>query len=123
MLAAGAIGTALLGNIQDREINRELLATLPVLHEQLVGEEKTSVFGAYSAVDIKKLAMASAEAQATVKKIQEGAKRGALGTVAVFPGIMLLSYLGLLLYFRMKGGYRPVELAAQGVAVKAEPDS
>ena len=34
----------------------------------------------------------------------------ALAKVTVFPAIMLLCYLALMLHFRRKGGYRPVEL-------------
>jgi hypothetical protein len=30
--------------------------------------------------------------------------------MALFPGIMLACYIALLLFFRTKGGYKPVEL-------------
>ena len=112
MLAAGVLGNALLGNIQDKEINRQLLATDPELHEQLVGEEKISIFGRYYALDAEKVSGASAQDTKIVNVIKEGAKKGALTTVALFPGLMLLSYLGLLFYFRAKGGYKPVDLAS-----------
>lgn len=43
-------------------------------------------------------------------KVQHDAKRGALRTAAVFPRVMLLSFLGLILWFRSKGGYRVVRI-------------
>ncbi len=112
MLAAGVLGNALLGNIQDKEINRQLLAADPELHKQLVGEEKISIFGRYDSLDAEKVKAATAEDIKVVDAIKERAKKGALTTVALFPGLMLLSYLGLLLYFRAKGGYKPVDLAS-----------
>ena len=38
------------------------------------------------------------------------AKQGALANMIVFPLIMLACYIGLILYFRGRGGYKPVEL-------------
>ncbi len=37
-------------------------------------------------------------------------KHDALRTIAILPGIMFLVYLGLILYFRSRGGYKPVVL-------------
>ncbi|HEX9794419.1 MAG TPA: MFS transporter [Planctomycetota bacterium] len=111
MLAAGVVGGALLGNIQDREVNLELTSNYPVLQQQIVGAEKSSIFGKYLPLDTRKVEAASPEDQATVATIQAGAKKSALATVAIFPGIMLGSYLLLMLYFRSKGGYQPVVLA------------
>jgi MFS family permease len=48
---------------------------------------------------------AQKETAATIGGIEEGAKKSALATVAIFPGIMLVCYLILILYFRAKGGY------------------
>jgi len=120
MLAAGVLGGALLGNIQDKEINRQLLATDPALHQQLVGQEKISIFGRYHPLDAAKVKAASEDDRKVVNDIKQGAKKGALTTVALFPGLMLLSYIALLLYFRAKGGYKPVDLAADVAAPSAE---
>ena len=114
MLAAGVLGNALLGNIQDKEINRRLLAADPALHKQLVGQENVSIFGRYHPLDAKKVEAASENDRKVVNDIKQGAKKGALTTVALFPGLMLLSYIALLLYFRAKGGYKPVDLASGG---------
>ena len=113
MLSAGVLGNALLGNIQDKEVNRELMAESPALHAEVVGVEKVSIFGTYHALDAAKVAGVPAADQETIRGIRESAKKSALTTVAIFPGIMLLSYLGFLLYFRTRGGYRQVHLTEQ----------
>ena len=46
----------------------------------------------------------------SITEIQGEAKKGALSTVAIFPIIMLICYVGLILYFRSRGGYKPVML-------------
>ena len=44
------------------------------------------------------------EEKGAITEIQSGAQKGALSTVAYFPVLMLLCYIGLILYFRSKGG-------------------
>ena len=46
-------------------------------------------------------------------QVRVDAKRGAMQTVAILPLIMAACYLGLILYFRAKGGYTVVELTAE----------
>jgi len=111
MLGVGVIGAALLGNIQDKTIDRELEARNQALHTQVVGAEKISVFGAYRPLDEKKVAALPAADQKTVDDVKEIAKKSALSSVAVFPVIMLLCYLALILYFKSKGGYKAETLA------------
>ena len=40
-------------------------------------------------------------------------RQGALANMTIFPLIMLVGYVLLILYFKSKGGYKPVELASQ----------
>lgn len=37
--------------------------------------------------------------------------QGALGSMTIFPIIMLIGYLGLIFYFKSRGGYKPVDIA------------
>ena len=113
MLSVGVIGAVFLGNIQDRQIDRELLAQHPALHTQVVAPEKASIFGKYQPVDKERVAALSEGEQKIVADTTATAKKNALMTVAIFPAIMLVCYLILILYFRAKGGYKPVELIAQ----------
>jgi MFS family permease len=116
MLAAGVIGNPLLGNLQDREIDRKLAADVPAIHAQVVGEEKRSVFGTYRAVVTEKLEALPKDDQKVVEDVKNAAKKSALRTVVLFPLIMLSVYVALLLWFRSRGGYRPVLLEGGGRA-------
>lgn len=110
MMAVGIIGNPLLGNVQDKEVDKYLQAEKPAIHAAIMDDEKPSVFGKYRPINQDKLKAASAEDQATVTKAKDDAKKSALKTVALFPVFMLVSYLLLIVYFRSKGGYKPVDL-------------
>ncbi|MBI1225834.1 MAG: MFS transporter [Bacteroidetes bacterium] len=112
MLAAGIVGGPFLGNVQDKQVDKEVAAydaaNNTQLHSTYVTTSKTGIFGDYMGVDGEKLKAATDESAKTViGEIQQGAKKGALKTVAILPVIMFLCYLGLFVYFRSKGGYRP----------------
>jgi MFS family permease len=114
MIAAGVVGAVILGFVQDKTIDTSL-ATYDVenrttLHTSFATEEKTSIFGDYRAVDQVKVAEADEETQFTIQSISELAKKEALQTIAIFPAIMLAVYLGLIFYFKSKGGYKVVVL-------------
>ncbi len=113
MLAAGILGTPLLGNVQDKETDKQLAANNPALHAAIAGEERTSVFGKYRPIDAKKLETVSEADKAVVKKTKDEAKKSALDTVALFPAFMLVCYLLLIGYFQMRGGYKAVTLPGQ----------
>ncbi|MGB3086196.1 MAG: MFS transporter [Phycisphaerae bacterium] len=49
-------------------------------------------------------------------KVTREAKENAMADIAILPLIMAACYLGLILYFKAKGGYRAVELTAEGEA-------
>ena len=113
MLSVGVIGAVFLGNIQDKQIDRELFQQNPAVHEKVVAEEKSSVFGKYSPLDQDKLVALESSDQLVVETIKASAKKNALLTVAIFPAIMLICYLILILYFKSKGGYKAEELTVQ----------
>ena len=113
MLCVGVIGAAFLGNIQDKHIDSELLAKNKAIHEQVVGDEKSSVFGAYRPIDQEKVAALTDEEKKIIQTTTGTAKKSALMTVAIFPTIMLICYLILIFYFKRKGGYKAIELAEQ----------
>jgi MFS family permease len=112
MLSVGVIGTVFLGNIQDKQMDTDLLAENPAIHARVIGDEKVSVFGKYRPIDQDKLEALSDSEKSTVAGITASAKKNALMTVAVFPFIMLVCYLILIIYFKAKGGYKPVDLGS-----------
>jgi MFS family permease len=114
MIAAGVIGAGILGFIQDSSIDKNIQAydqqNNTAIHQTYITETKTSVFGDYGALDQTKLSQAPPEDVATVTTVRDEAKKDALKYIALFPVGMLVCYLLLILYFKQKGGYKPVLL-------------
>jgi MFS family permease len=111
MLAAGVIGNPLFGNIQDHAMDERLLERAPELHARVVGPQQSSVFGDYRALDKTALAVLPPADAAEVAIVKHEAQRKVLRTAAIFPAAMLVVYLGLMAWFRARGGYKPVVLA------------
>ncbi|MEP0842690.1 MAG: MFS transporter [Phycisphaerae bacterium] len=119
MLSVGTIGTALMGNIQDKTIDQTLASDHAALHAKVVADQaKMSVFGPYRPIDQAKVAALTESEKATVKDVQESAKKSALARVAILPVIMLVCYLILIVYFRAQGGYKAEVLAGHGAEDK-----
>lgn len=114
MLTAGVIGGPLIGYMQERSAQTAIEAEVPGVYDNIARED-SYFLGDYLAVDAEKVATLPEQQRSEVQTVERSAKQGALAKITIFPGIMLLSYLGLLLYFRTRGGYRPVSLA-QGAA-------
>jgi MFS family permease len=111
MLAVGIIGAPFMGNLQDRNIDQQLAVSAPALHAQVM-EEKSSIFGDYRAVNPAATASLDATQQAQIAQVTEASQKAALRTIALLPVLMMICYIGLFLYFRSRGGYRPAELGA-----------
>jgi len=113
MLGAGVIGGPLIGQVLDRQIVHGVAAydakNNTVLVENLK-TERTGIFGDYVAIDPSKRAALAGDEKAAVDAADRESKHDALRTIAILPGIMFLVYLGLILYFRSRGGYKPVVL-------------
>ena len=106
MLAVGVLGAPFQGFIQDTKVDNDL-ASNKVVYDRVISPPKQSVFGEYRSVDPKKVEALAPEPKAEVTKVQDEAKRNVLVVTAIFPAIMLVCYLGLVLYFRSKGGTSP----------------
>jgi hypothetical protein len=107
MLGVGVLGAMLMGNFQDRAMDRTLIEQAPAIHRQIM-VQKEGLLGTYQAVDETRVKALPAEQQAVVGTVGEQAKRSALRAIVVLPLLMLGFYIGLALWFRFKGGYRPV---------------
>jgi len=107
MLAVGVLGAPFQGFIQDTKVDRDLAAKDKSVYEQVIQPTKTSVFGDYRALDPKKVESLAEGPKAEVTAIQDASKRNVLVTTAIFPCVMLVCYLGLVLYFKARGGYKP----------------
>ncbi|ESQ86108.1 hypothetical protein AEAC466_02655 [Asticcacaulis sp. AC466] len=112
MLAAGIVGSVLLGAAQDNSTREGLIRHDAAYQTQLVGtyltEEKVSVFGRYKALDEAKVAAAPDADKAVLDGLANGARKDALKEVALLPVLTFIAFLGMILYFRRKGGYKPI---------------
>ena len=64
----------------------------------------------YRPLDKQKIEALAPEEKAAVESIVSKTNQGTLAKVAILPAIMFFCYMGLIFYFRARGGYRPVEL-------------
>jgi hypothetical protein len=54
--------------------------------------------------------MTDAKSQADLQAATTAGKFSALGKMAMFPAFTFVCYLALILYFKSRGGYKPVQL-------------
>jgi MFS family permease len=113
MLTVGIIGGPLIGHMQEAAAHSAIEAKLPGVYAK-IEKQDSYILGSYSAVDEAKVKGLLAAEQNEVTTLEKQAKQSALARIAVFPGFMLLCYLGLIAYFKSKGGYKSVELGAGG---------
>lgn len=109
MLSVGIIGGPLIGAFQEKNVTDSLRQSSPAIIDNIT-VEKTYVLGTYEALDPAKMGvLPQAQRDAMQPEIRR-ATQGALKKITIFPIIMLVAYIGLILYFKSKGGYKPVEL-------------
>lgn len=136
MLAVGTLGFPYIGVLQTAEQQKALaesaavVETVPALVEdgKLTAIKDKHIYEilSYQAIDDEKIAAAigslpedkQAEASELVKTTKDNSNKKALGKMAIFPSIMLACYIILVLYFKSKGGYKPVELDSDASAEK-----
>ncbi|MEZ0276384.1 MAG: MFS transporter, partial [Roseimicrobium sp.] len=112
VLFLGVLGNPYLGYKQDHDqANRLSVPEHAALYAEVKGEEKPSVFGNVPSLDQTKVAALTAEKKAELEKVQAPSKRSQFVTIAILPAFMLVCYILLWLYFKSKGGYKPVSLS------------
>ena len=113
MIAVGVLGFPFIGLLQDKTASAELAVNAPATAKMVLQEKE--VFGIrYEAIDSsKKEAAIAAGGKDAEQQLEDANKAGqftALGKMAYFPAFMLVCYILLFLYFKGKGGYKPIEL-------------
>ena len=131
MLAVGVLGFPYIGKLKDDKqvqsiiTNQEIVAAAPSLvvdgKASFLDSKKVYDLVSYETVSDKKLdaavdqiadAASKAGVAEKIKQARDKSSQGALASMAYFPAAMLACYLLLMLYFKAKGGYKPVELGA-----------
>jgi hypothetical protein len=111
MLAVGILGFPFIGYLQESTATKKLETADTAIY-QTVTVEKKYLLGDYQAIDpVKSAAITDETGKATIKDATTTGQFTALGKMAMFPAFMLVCYIALILYFKGKGGYKPVELA------------
>lgn len=128
MLAVGTLGAPYIGALQaDQRIaaianDEQITSAVPglVVGGELTVTERRSIYEVIHYPGISEAALAAklealteAERERVSDRIAQltaESKQGALAHMTVFPAIMLACYAALFVYFRSRGGYRPLEL-------------
>ena len=121
MISVGVLGGPLLGSIQDRALDARLQAVSPEIHGQVAGEPHTAYLMSYRPIDRSRVAALPEEARQVVEQITTENSQRTLATFAILPAIMFFCYVGLILYFRARGGYKQVELPAPPPTPESKP--
>jgi hypothetical protein len=123
----GVVGSVFLGALQDHSIDKGLHAydqkNGTAIYATYMTQEKTSIFGEYMAMDTSKLATAPEADKAAIDAATTISKKEAMSTTAVLPLLMLAVYLGILIWFKSQGGYKPVQLGSEADDSPIEKDS
>ncbi len=112
VLGMGLLGSPLfMGSQLDKNIDANLQAEAPAIHQKISGAPKELMFmGESPTIDPEKVETLSEEESATYGKVVNGAKKRAFYRQAILPAVMLVCYLILWIYFKSRGGYKPAEI-------------
>ena len=116
MISVGTLGNPAIGAVLDRDFAAEVRTADPALVGQVL-TQKTGIFGDSEGLDPGKRAQLTEPGQVQmVNDIEHRTKQASLGKIAILPAIMMLCYLGLIAYFRSRGGYRAEEIGSGSVS-------
>jgi hypothetical protein len=111
VLFLGVLGSPYIGYKQDVDLAKRLgTPNHAALYWQVKAEPKMSIFGPAPTVDQQKVKVLPADRQRELLTVQAFNKRSVFKTISLLPGFMLVCYLGILYYFRSRGGYEPVTI-------------
>jgi MFS family permease len=113
MLAVGILGAPFIGYLQESSATNELHANNPALY-QAVTVQKTYLLGVYQAIDPAKAAVVlDKPSQDAISTATTVGQFNALAKMALFPLFIFVCYVALIFYFKMRGGYKPVQLESK----------
>jgi len=110
VLGMGIMGTPLMGLFLDEGIDADLREQEPALHAIVDGGIRSGMFGKTPSLNMAAVEALDEESLAKLGEIINANKKDAFFRQAMLPGFLFVCYLGLFLYFKSKGGYKPVSL-------------
>lgn len=110
VLFLGVLGSPFIGYQQDKDMHERLTKDHGALLAKVAGPVKSSIFGETPSLDQEKIKALDEASTKELTAVQADSKRGAFTNIAVLPGFMLVCYLGMWLYYRSRGGYKPVAI-------------
>lgn len=119
MLSVGILGGPIIGAMQEKSAQTAIEEEVPGVYDS-ISTENSYFLGDYSSVDETKLGELPEETQSEVSEAAKGGVQGSLAKITIFPLIMLIAYIGLAVFFKSRGGYKPVELSGQKIAGGSE---
>ena len=114
MLGVGVVGAQILGFWVDKGVAEEFVARDADRAAEVI-EAKNWNFGSYSAVSKAEL---TDEEVAFYEDTTADEQKETLATATVFPFIMLACYLGLIAYFKTRGGYQAEVITADDGTIR-----
>ena len=114
MLAVGILGVPFIGFLQESTATSILREENGAVYER-VHIQKEYLLGRYDAIDpLKRAEIIDPVERLSISEADKAGQFSALGKMAVFPAFMFVCYIGLILYFRSRGGYKVVILETRG---------
>lgn len=110
MISVGVLGGPLLGTIQDSALDATLRTQAPAIHAKVVDAPRSAYLMTYQPVTPAKVSALPESEKKVVEEITTSNSQHTLAKFAILPAIMFFCYVGLIFYFRSKGGYKQVEL-------------
>jgi len=110
MIAVGVLGFPLIGALQERTASADLRRLAPETAAEVL-VKKPYLGLEYDAIDPQKAdGLADEASRAALAAAAKSGQFDTLAKMALFPGFMLLAYVGLHFWFQARGGYRAEEL-------------
>lgn len=110
MIAVGVLGNPLLGVIQDKYFEHSLLNHEPALHAQLSGTSESKFGLEYRPIDKSKISALPVAERQRVETLRNENNQATVRKIAILPVAMAMCYIGLLLFYRGRGGYRQIDI-------------
>lgn len=110
VLGMGVVGAPLMGIWQDTDIDKTLKDNHAAIYQKVNGPRVPNIIGSSPSLNANAVDGLPADEKSVVTAVQNDFKKLTFARTAILPGFMLVCYLALFLYFKSRGGYKPVDL-------------